>query len=93
MPSFTRRQFVAGLSAATVVRTGEAQPPSDLTLWYTQPAVLWSDALPIGNGRLGAMLFGGIQTERLQLNEDTLWSGNPREWNNPDAKNHLAEVR
>ncbi|MBE2240282.1 MAG: glycoside hydrolase N-terminal domain-containing protein, partial [Caldilineaceae bacterium] len=47
-------------------------------LWYTTPANTWVEALPVGNGRLGAMVFGGIAQERLQLNEDTLWSGGPR---------------
>jgi alpha-L-fucosidase 2 len=89
----TRRQFVAGLSAAAAARRTTAQTPSSLLLWYKKPAILWSEALPIGNGRLGAMVFGGVQAERLQLNEDTLWSGAPRDWNNPDAKSHLAEVR
>src|SRR5215469_8688473 len=89
----TRRQFVASLSAAAAAQRASAQPPSGLVLWYKKPAILWSDALPVGNGRLGAMVFGGVQAERLQLNEDTLWSGAPREWNNPDAKSHLAELR
>lgn len=64
-----------------------------LSLWYKQPATRWTEALPIGNGRLGAMVFGGIPEERFQLNHDSLWSGCPRPWNNPDARNHLAEVR
>lgn len=62
-------------------------------LWYRQPAQHWVEALPIGNGRLGAMVFGGINRERLQLNEDTLWSGGPSEWNNPAAREVLPEVR
>jgi alpha-L-fucosidase 2 len=66
---------------------------SHLTLWYRRPAQQWVEALPIGNGRLGAMVFGGIERERLQLNEDTLWSGGPRDWNNPNAPKVLAEVR
>ncbi len=64
-----------------------------LKLWYRQPAAQWVEALPIGNGRLGAMVFGGAEHERLQLNEDTLWSGAPREWNTPGAKAALADVR
>jgi alpha-L-fucosidase 2 len=63
------------------------------TLWYEEPATQWPDALPVGNGRLGCMVFGGVKTERLALNEDTLWSGFPRGWNNPGAKEHLAVVR
>jgi alpha-L-fucosidase 2 len=89
----TRRQFVAGLSAAATVRPASAQPPSSLVLWYKKPAILWSEALPVGNGRLGAMVFGGVQAERVQINEDTFWSGGPRDWNNPEARSHLAEVR
>ena len=66
---------------------------TDFTLWFSQPAAQWSDALPVGNGRLGAMIFGGYRSERLALNEDSLWSGGPRDWNNPDAKAHLPVVR
>jgi alpha-L-fucosidase 2 len=62
-------------------------------LWYDKPAETWTQALPIGNGRLGAMVFGGTATERLQLNEDTLWTGGPRDWNNPDAARLLPKVR
>jgi len=64
-----------------------------LELRYTQPAEKWTEALPVGNGRLGAMVFGGVTSERLQLNEATLWSGGPRDWNNPRAKAVLPEVR
>ncbi|MEZ4582576.1 MAG: glycoside hydrolase family 95 protein, partial [Caldilineaceae bacterium] len=66
---------------------------SDLTLWYEHPARQWVEALPVGNGRLGAMVFGGATEERLQLNEDTLWSGGPRAADNPDAPNVLPQVR
>ena len=68
-------------------------PPDALRLWYTQPATQWTEALPIGNGRLGAMVYGGIEQEHLQLNEDTLWSGGPHCYDNPDAYGHLATVR
>ena len=66
---------------------------SDLELWYTAPAGAWTEALPIGNGRLGAMVFGGVRRERLQLNEDTLWTGSPYSQANPDAQVHLRDVR
>ncbi len=62
-------------------------------LWYRKPARVWEEALPLGNGRLGAMVFGGGTHDRLQLNEDTLWSGEPKDWNNPDAPNWLPKVR
>ena len=67
--------------------------PDALRLWYAQPATEWTEALPIGNGRLGAMVYGGIEREHLQLNEDTLWSGGPHCYDNPDAYGHLATVR
>lgn len=62
-------------------------------LWYQQPATEWTEALPIGNGRLGAMVHGGIGREELQLNESTLWSGGPYQPINPDALPNLAKVR
>src|SRR5215470_2033985 len=74
---------------------GEAGPPaSALSLWYRRPAdTEWVRALPVGNGRLGAMVFGGVVRERLQLNEDTLWAGAPYDPVNPDAREALPEVR
>ena len=69
------------------------QHTNDLQLHYDKPATAWTDALPIGNGRLGAMVFGGVFEERLSLNEDTIWSGAPTDWNNPNAKELLPEVR
>ena len=62
-------------------------------LWYRQPAARWLEALPVGNGRLGAMVFGGIDVERYALNEATAWSGAPGEHDNPDGARHLSEVR
>jgi alpha-L-fucosidase 2 len=64
-----------------------------LTLWYKQPAKNWNEALPIGNGRLGAMIFGAIAEERLQLNEDTVVAGEKRDRNNPEAAKILPEIR
>jgi len=65
----------------------------NLSLWYKQPAQKWTDALPIGNGRLGGMVFGGIQQERIQLNEESVWAGAPINNNNPGAKAHLKEIQ
>src|SRR4051812_45304487 len=71
-----------------------AEPPEEpLSLWYRKPAAKWTEALAIGNGRLGAMVFGGITRERLQLNEDTLWAGGPYDPNNPEALAALPEAR
>jgi alpha-L-fucosidase 2 len=64
-----------------------------LTLWYTQPATKWVEALPIGNGRLGAMIFGGITSEHLQFNEDTLWTGQPHEYQHDGAVKVLPTLR
>src|SRR6185312_8409672 len=85
---------LAELSAAEPQLTGSASAPAEpLSLWYRQPAVKWEEALAIGNGRIGAMDFGGVNRERLQLNEDTLWAGGPYDPVNPDAKAALPEVR
>lgn len=76
-----------------VITPSPDPPPSPLTLWYNAPATNWLDALPIGNGRLGAMVFGRPDEERIQLNENTLWDGYPRDTTNPDALKYLPEVR
>lgn len=70
------------------------QRENELKLWYNTPATEWTQALPVGNGRLGAMVFGGPDEELLQLNEATLWSGGPvNNQVNPDAVKHLPAVR
>jgi alpha-L-fucosidase 2 len=66
---------------------------NDLSLWYAQPAQKWTEALPIGNGRMGAMIFGGPAHERIQFNEDTLWRGKPHDYVREGAGEHLAEIR
>ena len=77
-----------------VTFNGEAAAPQEpLSLWYRRPAAQWVEALPVGNGRLGAMVFGDVSHERLQLNEDTLWAGGPYDPNSPDALAALPEVR
>src|SRR5438876_9277496 len=65
----------------------------DLKLWYTKPAAQWEEALPIGNGRMGAMVFGGIVDERIQFNEDTLWTGKPHDYVRAGAHDALDEIR
>lgn len=62
-------------------------------LFYRSPAGQWDEALPVGNGRLGAMIFGDPREERIQLNEDSLWHGGPRDRHNPDALSNLPEIR
>ena len=77
-------------SGSTAVAQSPAEP---LSLWYRQPARQWVEALAVGNGRLGAMIFGGVAQEWLQLNEDTLWAGAPYDPANPDALGALPQVR
>jgi alpha-L-fucosidase 2 len=71
----------------------KAQSNTLLKLWYDQPARQWVEALPIGNGRLGAMVFGNPSREEIQLNENTIWAGQPYRNDNPDAKEALPKVR
>lgn len=77
--------------AATALAADEA--PEPLTLWYQQPAKQWVEALPIGNGRLGGMVFGGVEEEVIQLNDDSLWAGGPKDRCNPKALEALPKVR
>ena len=62
-------------------------------LWYKRPAMDWNEALPIGNGRLGGMIYGHVKNENVQLNEDSIWYGNPIDRNNPDALANLPRIR
>ncbi|MEV0897213.1 glycoside hydrolase N-terminal domain-containing protein [Actinoplanes sp. NPDC049802] len=108
MTEVTRRNLLAaGMAGAALLPTGwtaaaraGTAPPAgvpaagDLALWYDEPAGTdWLRALPLGNGRLGAMVFGNIDTERLQLNEDTVWAGGPYDSANTRGAANLAEIR
>ena len=66
---------------------------NSLRLWYRQPAANWNEALPIGNGRLAAMVFGGVESEHIQINEETIWAGEKRDRNNTEGAHALPEVR
>jgi alpha-L-fucosidase 2 len=74
---------------------GNLDSKGSMKLWYLEPANPkdWNEALPIGNGSLGGMVFGGVKTENIQLNEDTLWYGGPRDRTNPDALKYLPKIR
>ena len=89
LPSFLAMSllFICTASRTMAGENGAAR------LWYNQPAGQWTDALPIGNGRLGAMIFGGVPEERIQFNEDTLWKGQPHDYVRTGARDHLAEIR
>jgi alpha-L-fucosidase 2 len=85
-----KQTMTALLICCATFLTGQAQ---DHRLWYNQPATHWLQALPIGNSQLGAMVYGGVATEEIQLNEETFWSGSPHHNNSPEAKAYLQEVR
>ena len=75
------------------VSAGRAAETNESKLWFKQPARDWNEALPVGNGRLAAMVFGQVQKERIQLNEESLWSGQKINNNNPEALSHLKDIR
>ncbi|MFH1918826.1 MAG: glycoside hydrolase family 95 protein [Planctomycetota bacterium] len=96
----TNRMRLSRLLASTLVIASlglpgaeAGTPQSDWVLWYRQPAEQWTEALPIGNGRLGAMVFGGAAHERIQFNEDTLWAGKPRDYAHEGAVEYLPVIR
>ena len=101
---WSRRRFLRDASIASAMLaqrsglpafaapTSGAEKTSEHVIFYDQPAAAWPDALPVGNGRLGAMVFGNTAKERLQLNEETVWMGERRDRNNPQA-GRTPEVR
>lgn len=107
--NITRRRFLASASSlmgslklprriAKNLTPEASEHPENLKLWFDQPASRWIDALPIGNGNLGGMVFGGSNSgspaeEYIALNDDTLWSGKPRDGNNRSAPTYLTEIR
>ncbi|HVY83098.1 MAG TPA: glycoside hydrolase family 95 protein [Steroidobacteraceae bacterium] len=97
MLHLTRRFFLAAAAAASAFPwpspARDRKVGARERLWYARPAARWEEALPIGNGRLGAMVFGRVAQERLQLNEDTLWAGSPYTPDNPEALEAIPEVR
>jgi alpha-L-fucosidase 2 len=86
--------LTCSLLLVAVAAPGRAQSPDGhLALWYDRPAAEWIEALPVGNGRLGAMVFGGVAGERIQFNEATLWSGGPHDYDHPGASAVLPRLR
>ena len=88
-------QVLVTLAALTVAGLTQGAPATESTwsLWYRQPAATWNEALPLGNGRLGAMVFGGVPEECIQLNEGTLWAGGPYDPSRPVARDALPEAQ
>ncbi len=99
MSDLSRRELIAGgaaIAAAgplSALDLGALVKEPKLELWFEKPAAAWTEALPVGNGRLAAMVFGGVQEERLALNEGNIWAGGPRDYDNPEALGALPEIR
>ena len=93
----TRRKILEAAALALAARPAKSRPqspsPGTTTLWFRKPATVWSEALPAGNGTLGAMVFGGIEHERIQLNEHSLWSGRPVLEDSAEAREVIAKIR
>ena len=94
MESLMKVKFALLLSIIFLLtRCHQSAKDSDLLLWYKQPAQEWNQALPVGNGRMGAMIFGRIRQERIQLNEESIWAGQKLNNNNPAAQENLSKIR
>ena len=85
--------FFMLLPQVSMAQSNVQNAKKPLKLWYNAPASYWEEALPLGNGRLGAMVYGGISHEEIQLNEETIWTGSPYNNTNPNAKDSLARIR
>ncbi|HEY1661622.1 MAG TPA: glycoside hydrolase family 95 protein [Verrucomicrobiae bacterium] len=89
----TRRLFFSLIATTGMLFSAHAADQAPLQIWFAQPAAQWTDALPIGNGSMGAMVFGGISDERIQFNEDTLWTGKPHDYVRAGAREQLPVLR
>ena len=85
--------ILVGLTISLTVLTVRAHDPNPMQLWYSKPADRWVEALPIGNGSLGGMVFGGVAKERIQLNEESVWTGHAVEREKPNSFQHLQAAR
>jgi len=91
--TFATGAFVTGLVILPTIFAESVKAQGDLVLWYKQPATQWREAIPVGNGRLGALVFGKIADEQIILNEDTVWTGSPYEPSNPKGAAVMPEIR
>src|SRR5258705_3699866 len=89
------RSCSAALAALVVASTsiGAQSNPKPLSLWYDAPATQWVEALPVGNGRLGAMVFGDPVRDRIQFNESSVWTGGPHDYARAGASRYLSSIR
>jgi alpha-L-fucosidase 2 len=86
-------QLISWYTLALLALSSSGEAASPLVLWYDEPATEWNEALPIGNGRFGAMIFGGAKRERIQFNDDTLFTGEPHHYARPGASEYLPKLR
>ncbi|MFV0539768.1 MAG: glycosyl hydrolase family 95 catalytic domain-containing protein [Aestuariibaculum sp.] len=94
VPTLSKRFKLLLILGLTFSCSEEKKPTTVQELWYDKPAEKWIQALPVGNGRLGAMIFGGTTNERIQLNEDSMWPGGPEDWgNSKGTPDDLAKIR
>ena len=93
MRSIILGAVLSAVVACSLQAAAQQKSRDELELWYAQPASNWVEALPIGNGRLGAMIFGGTADEHLQFNEDTVWTGSPHEYQHEGAVKYLPKIR
>ncbi len=91
MKKFSVLALVGAMALSGCVE--ESSKDNDQRLWYAEPATTWLEALPLGNSRMGAMIYGGVQEEEIQLNEETFWSGGPHDNNSTVSKYYLSSVR
>jgi hypothetical protein len=92
LASLVLLQAIAAVAADSPQRES-TKPRGEMVLWYRQPGENWLEAMPIGNGIIGAMVFGGIQQERIAPNECTFWSGRPHDYNDPEAIKYFPQIR
>ncbi len=88
-----KNQLIAFVTIFMLLTPNLAPAQSGLKLFYDQPANKWVEALPLGNGRLGAMVYGGVSQEQIQFNEETLWKGGPHDYSHKDAYKYLDQIR
>ncbi len=96
--NLTMKLLVAALllfAPCLALAASPAQPDlkKDMVLWYRRPATRWNEAMPMGNGLMGAMVFGGVRQERIALNESSFWSGRPHDYNDPKAIEYFPQIR
>ena len=84
--------LLSALAGFAIMSTTNQPIDPQRHIWFSAPAKDWNEALPLGNGKTGAMVFGTIN-EKIQLNDATFWAGHPHDYNNPDAHNSLAEIQ